>query len=155
LDPLENDIRAVIKAGVVRGHVQVHVSFNRTVAADVGALNRSLLDAYMRAFSEAAAAYPLDCRPDLNAALRIPGMLTGAADEELAENVRAAILDVTACAVATLNTFREREGAVTAAELRQRCQNIDGLVTRMEEIRAGAVPAFHKRLREKLYDLLH
>ena len=48
----------------------------------------------------------------------------------------------------------EREGAATALEMRQRCQNICGLVSRMEEIRAGAVAAFQKRLREKLADLL-
>ena len=36
----------------------------------------------------------------------------------------------------------------------QRCRNICALVSRMEEIRAGAVSAFQKRLREKLADLL-
>ena len=50
---------------------------------------------------------------------------------------------------------RQREGAATAEELRQRCGNVCGLVTRMEEIRAGAVNAFQKRLKEKLADLLH
>ena len=54
-----------------------------------------------------------------------------------------------------LNAFREREGEATAAEMRQRCDNICDLVARMEKIRAGAVPAFQKRLREKLADLLH
>ena len=39
--------------------------------------------------------------------------------------------------------------------MRQRCHNICDLVVRMEEIRAGAVRAFQKRLREKLADLLH
>jgi uncharacterized protein (TIGR00255 family) len=38
--------------------------------------------------------------------------------------------------------------------MRERCQSICGLVSRMEEIRAGAVAAFQKRLREKLADLL-
>ncbi|HTP35057.1 MAG TPA: DUF1732 domain-containing protein, partial [Candidatus Acidoferrales bacterium] len=50
---------------------------------------------------------------------------------------------------------REREGAATAQELHQRCQTIRGLVGRMDEIRDGAVPAFQKRLREKLTDLLN
>jgi uncharacterized protein (TIGR00255 family) len=54
-----------------------------------------------------------------------------------------------------LNTAREREGAITAQELRQRCAAIYALVDRMQEIRAGAAPAFQKRLREKLADLLH
>ena len=39
--------------------------------------------------------------------------------------------------------------------MRQRCDNICGLVERMEEIRDGAVAAFQKRLRDKLADLLH
>jgi uncharacterized protein (TIGR00255 family) len=44
---------------------------------------------------------------------------------------------------------------VTASEMRQRCTNICNLVTRMDEIRTSAVPAFLKRLREKLSELLH
>ena len=31
-----------------------------------------------------------------------------------------------------------------------RCRNIENLVARIEEIRAGAIPAFQKRLRERL-----
>jgi uncharacterized protein (TIGR00255 family) len=38
--------------------------------------------------------------------------------------------------------------------MRQRCRTICQLVARIDEIRAGAVPAFQKRLREKLDDLL-
>jgi uncharacterized protein (TIGR00255 family) len=155
LDGLENDIRGVVKSGVARGHVQIHLSLNRTVAGNVVPLNRALLDAYMRAFEEASGLYHLDCKPDLNAALRIPGMLATGADEELGENVAKAVLEVTAEAVSVLNVFREREGAATAQEMRERSQNICGLVARMEEIRAGALPVFHKRLRDKLADLLH
>jgi uncharacterized protein (TIGR00255 family) len=155
LDALENEIRGAVKSGVARGHLQIHLSFNRAVPAGGGPLNRSLLAAYMRAFQEASDLYHLDSKPDLNAALRIPGILSIGTDEELGEDVTAAILDVTREAVAILNVFREREGAATAEEMRDRCQKICALVARMEEIRAGALPAFHKRLRDKLTDLLH
>jgi uncharacterized protein (TIGR00255 family) len=155
LDSLENDIRAVIKSGVARGHLQIHVSFTRTVISDSGALNRPLMEAYLRAFAEASRLYQVESKPDLNAALRIPGMLASESDAELGEDVSKSILEITREAVATLNVFREREGVATADEMRQRCQNIGALVVRMEEIRAGAVPAFHRRLREKLADLLH
>jgi len=155
LDSIENDIRGVLKSGVARGHLQIHVGFNRTIATGAGAVNRPLLDAYMRALEEASSIYQLDCKPDLNAALRIPGMLANGSDAELEEDVAKAILETVSEAVAVLNRFREREGEATAEEMRQRSQNICGLVARMEEIRAGAVPAFLKRLREKLADLLH
>ena len=58
LDALENDIRAVIKSGVARGHLQIHVGCHRGPRATAAALNRALLDAYMAAFREAAAALP-------------------------------------------------------------------------------------------------
>ena len=154
LDSIENDIRGVIRNGVARGHLQVHVSLNR-LASGAGAVNRALLDAYMRAFREASGMYRLDSKPDLNAALAIPGMLANGSDAELDEAVVKAILEAVAEAVVTLNGFREREGAATAEEMSQRSGNICVLVARMEEIRAGAVPAFLKRLREKLSDLLH
>jgi len=154
-DALENDIRGVVKNGVARGHLQIHLSFNRSVEEGNAPLNRSLLESYMRAFREAAQLYSLDAKPDLNTAFRIPGMLSTGSDEELGEDVSKAILEVTADAVSVLNVFREREGAATAQEMRERCQKICGLVVRMEEIRAGALPAFHKRLRDKLADLLH
>jgi uncharacterized protein (TIGR00255 family) len=155
LDALESDIRGALKSGVARGHLQIHLTFNRTVAAGGGPLNRGLLDAYMRAFQEACTLYPFESKPDLNAALRIPGILSTGTDEELGEDVAKAILELTAEAVAVLNVFREREGAATAQEMKERCQKICVLVARMEEIRAGALPAFHKRLRDKLADLLH
>jgi uncharacterized protein (TIGR00255 family) len=155
LDAIENDVRGVVKSGVVRGHLQIHISFHPAVSGDGGALNTSLMEAYMRAFSEAARLYQNDARPDLNAALRVPGMLVNGSDSELGEPVVKAILEVAAQAVAALNVFRDREGAAMAEEMRQRSRNICVLVTRMEEIRAGAAPAFQRRLREKLAELLH
>jgi uncharacterized protein (TIGR00255 family) len=155
LDPLENDVRAVIKTGVARGHLQIHCGITRTAASGAAPLNRALLNAYMGAFREASDLYQLKAGPDINSALRIPGMLTTGDEEDLGEDVAKALLEAVADAVAALNKVREREGAATAREMRERCRNICALVTRMEEIRAGAVAAFQKRLREKLADLLH
>jgi uncharacterized protein (TIGR00255 family) len=156
LDALENDIRGIIKTGVARGHVQINLSLAR-VSGDTAGLNRPLLALYMNAFREAAELHGItDQHPDLNAALRIPGMLGIVGEHaEISDQLSKAILVAAAEAVAALNSFREREGAVTAEEMRQRCRNICVLVTRMDEIRAGAVPVFLKHLKEKLADLLH
>jgi len=153
MDALENEVRGVVKGGVARGHVEIQVSFTRT-AGGAATLNRPLLEAYMQAFRDAAGIYGLSGQPDLNSALRIPGMLSAASDEEVEEAVAKAVLEAAAEALVLLNAFREREGAAMAQEMRQRCQTVCGLVSRMEEIRAGAGAAFHKRLRENLADLL-
>ena len=155
LDPLENDLRAVIKDGIARGHVQIQVSFTRSAAPQAAPINWGLLDTYVRAFAEASTHYRLEGKPDLNAALRIPGMFGTTEDQELSEELSQAVLAAAAEAVQALNLAREREGEATAAELRRRCANIGTLVTRMEEIRGGAVPAFQKRLNERLADLLN
>jgi uncharacterized protein (TIGR00255 family) len=155
-DALEQEVRGILKAGVARGHVQVHAAIQRTDAVEgTTPLNRALLDAYMAAFREAAAAYGIDAVPDLNSALRVPGMLGAATgEEELGEDAAVALKEAAADAVAALNACREREGRTLATEMRQRCLTICQLVTRIDDIRAGAVPAFQKRLREKLEDLL-
>jgi uncharacterized protein (TIGR00255 family) len=155
LDSLENDLRGVLKRGIARGHLQIHIHFTPVLEGGSTPLNRPLLGAYLRAFREAAQLHRLGGEPDLNAALRIPGMLGSSGEDELGETVTQAVLLAAEEAVAVLNAFREREGVSTAQELHQRCTLIQGLVDRMQEIRLGAVPAFQKRLREKLSDLLH
>ena len=155
LDPLESELRAVLKRAVTRGHLQVHVSLTRAGESGAAPLNRDLMDAYLRAFRHAAIHYKLAGEPDLNAALRIPGMLGNTSGEELPETIGQAIIETAALAAQELNTAREREGSAMAAELSERCRTIQSLVDRMQEIRAGAIPAFQKRLKDRLADLLH
>ncbi len=154
-DALESDIRAVLRSGMTRGHVQIHLTFARSAAAAPAALNRPLFEAYLSALREAAGSYEIAARPDVNAALRIPGMLSVETNAELPAGVSQTVEELAAEALATLNAFREREGAAIAEELHQRCESICAAVGRMEEIRATAIPAFQKRLRDKLSDLLH
>ncbi len=154
-DPIENDVRAIVKSGVARGHVQIHAAIARHPGDSAGQLNRALLNAYLAAFREASALLDVQGEPDINSALRVPGMLGTGDESEPSPEVAAAALDAAREAVSLLNAAREREGAATVAELRQRCQTVRSLVARIEEIRAGAVDAFHKRLKERLAELLN
>jgi uncharacterized protein (TIGR00255 family) len=155
LDPLESEIRAIIKSQIARGHVQIHITLARA-GASAGRVNRALLEAYVEAYREAAALYQLGGQPDLNAALRIPGMLVNGMQEgDLSDEVARAVLEGSSEAVAMLNEFRQREGEATAQEIQRRCAAILALIARMEQIRNGAVPAFQNRLRERIGDLLH
>ena len=152
-DAIEHEVRGIVKSAVARGHIQVHVAFMPAGATGAG-LNRELLASYVQAFREAAAQFGIDGQPDLNVALNIPHVFSAGGGEEASEAVCRAVLEMAREAVAALNAFREREGAAIAAELDERCRNLGALVTRMEEIRAGAVQAFQKRLRERLSELL-
>jgi len=154
MDPIENDIRNAIKNACARGHIQVHVGVART-GGGAGSLNRPLLAAWLAAFREAVEMHPLpDQQPNLNAALRVPGMLSGGEEQELGDDFVKTVMEGVEQALVMLNEFREREGAAMADEMRKRCDAISALVTSIEEIRAGAMPAFQKRLRDKLGELL-
>ena len=154
MDSLENQVRAVLKPGMARGHVQIDVSFTPLDAASKAPVNWELLEVYMRGFRQASESYGLSAPPDLNAALQIPGMFSASQRQEPGEAAGQALLEAAGEALEAWNASREREGAATAVEIGQRSQALRGLVARMEEIRAGAVPAFQKRMRERLDELL-
>jgi uncharacterized protein (TIGR00255 family) len=154
LEAFESALRSAVKRRAARGHFQVRVTFNRYRPETVPIVNRPMLEAYVTAFRLAAEQNSLDGEPDLNAALTIPGMFREATDEEPNQQVEDLLLPAFEEALESLSGFREREGNEIAAELRTRVAAIREAVSRMEEIRGRAVPAFQARLSERLKELL-
>jgi len=154
LDPFEAALRKIIKGKVARGHLQIHISFGPAVQVTDAALNKPLLGAYLAAFQQAAAEFGLSGKPDLNLALRIPGMIRAESAPELQPEIETTLVSVMEEALDMLNRFREREGGVVAEEMRSRCEIICEQVSKMEKIRSKATAAFQKRLKERLQDLL-
>jgi uncharacterized protein (TIGR00255 family) len=154
LDPFEAAMRAVLKRSVLRGHVDIRCNVTRPANGDSGGLNMTLLRAYVAAFRKASAEEGIDAQPDLNQALRIPGMFGGSAEQELEAEFEVPLAAVLEEAAVVLNQFRAREGAELAAVMREHNRVIAEGAVEMEQIRAGALPAFHSRLNEKLQELL-
>lgn len=154
-DFFESSIRALVKSKVARGHVEVRLSLP-AAAAGSGApvLNHALLEAYMTAFQDAADAHGLDAEPDLNAALRVPGMFAPAEESEPDEGLARLLEEALTEALDQLNAFREREGAEIAAEMRKHNARVAAAAGEMEKIRETATEAFQSRLNERLRDLL-
>jgi uncharacterized protein (TIGR00255 family) len=154
IEPLESVIRAKVKLSVVRGHVEVRVSVPKTGAGDgVLALDREFLHDYLRIFREEAAAHELESKPDLNAALRIPGMFAPAENGGPPEGVEGALEEALAAALVELNEFRSREGREIVDELRGHNQRLSAAAERMEELRTAALEYFQKRLAERLQEV--
>jgi uncharacterized protein (TIGR00255 family) len=155
-DPFENTVRALVKGRLVRGHVEVRISLPPAAANGNSAkLNRTLLEEYLAAFNQAAAEHGLNTPPDLNAALRIPGMFGEVSEgSDLPPGTEAAILDALGAALDELNQFREREGAAIAQEMCGHNTRLSTLAEEMEQIRANAQDVFQNRLAERLRELL-
>jgi len=155
MDAFEGAMRKTIKARVARGHLQLNVTWSRSnvIAAD-SSLNRPLLQAYLAAFERAQREFSLAGTPDLNVAFRVPGMFRTESVAELTEEFESSLVGALEEALNALNQFREREGREVAVEILERCSKIRQGVSRMEEIRSGAVQVFQKRLNERLVELL-
>ncbi len=154
LDQFEGALRAVVKRAVLRGHIDVRVSFQRTRDAGEAALNRPLLLAWLHAFRSAAEEMNLSGAPDLNAALRIPGMFSEPLEQDLSGDFEKHLVSAAEEAVAMLNEFRAREGQEIAAELRGHNTRVQEAAARMDEIRGRATAALQARLSERLGELL-
>jgi len=153
LDPFEPAMRSLVKSRVTRGHLQIQISFLRAGGGIRATLNRPLLEAYLHAFEQARAEFNLDSRPDLNAALRVPDMFQ-AASVELDAGLEQALAAAMEESLEALNTFRRREGAEIAAELKTRTSAVRRHAAEMEKIRTQATAAFHRRLKQRLGELL-
>ncbi|HYV63928.1 MAG TPA: YicC/YloC family endoribonuclease [Bryobacteraceae bacterium] len=155
-DPFENGVRALVKSRLIRGHVEVRIAFPpAAMNGNSAKLNRALLEEYLNAFHQAAAEHELNVQPDLNAALRIPGMFGEISESsELPAGTEAVLLEALGAAVEELNQFREREGGEIAQEMRGHNGRIGAAAEEMEKIRAGAQEVFQNRLAERLKDLL-
>jgi uncharacterized protein (TIGR00255 family) len=156
-DEFENAIRAMVKARLVRGHVEVRISLpsGSSNGSSGLTLNRDLLHQYLKAFHEAAEAHGIHAEPDLNAAFRHAGMLAESASEAPSNGaLERDVLEALSEALDGLNDFRAREGAEIAAEMRTHNTQVSALAAEMEKIRSTAHTAFHARLSDKLRELL-
>ncbi|MGB0073639.1 MAG: YicC/YloC family endoribonuclease, partial [Terracidiphilus sp.] len=110
LDGLEMELRRVLKENLVRGHVDLTLSVDRSSQSKSG-YNRELITAYLAAFDAAREEHRLAGEPDLNAALRLPGALQG---EDRGNNdlsgLAANVLEQMPALLEQLKAMRAREG---------------------------------------------
>ena len=155
LEPYEAALRAVLKKRLHRGHVELRASVDRPRSAAGAAVNREMLDTYIASFRALAAEYQLSGEPDLNAALRLPGILadsSGAIGEPDAETENQ-LVEALHAAIDVFDQFRQREGAELAADMQARQAAIARLVDQIEPHRDAIVAALRARVHQKLADM--
>jgi uncharacterized protein (TIGR00255 family) len=155
LDPYENAMRAAIKQNAVRGHIDVRVSVTRGLADSSLQLDPGRLAAYIAAYRAAAQQFDITGEPDLNAALRVPGVLSESSGTEFPADFEAGLIGALGEALTILNRVRAREGSELIAVMKEHNGAIALAAIKMEGLRNVALEAFHGRLRERLGDLLN
>jgi uncharacterized protein (TIGR00255 family) len=150
LDALEMELRKAIKDALVRGHIDLTLSVDRTAQTRAG-YNRELVAGYIDAFSAARADFSLNGDPDLNAILKIPGALQSdnRGDDDLsvlAESVRGQIAPL----IHELKIMRAREGEALAAILNATLDRLTEATNGVAELRPEIEQRFQDRLAQRL-----
>jgi uncharacterized protein (TIGR00255 family) len=154
-NPYETGMRALIKERIGRGHVELRLALARNSAANGAAYNLSALKSHVSAFRQACKELELDCEPDLNRLLALPGVMGSPPEaQELGGEFQAELLGALGACIDQLNECREREGRGLAAGLGRELADIERATEQIQQLRAEALAYHHAKLREKLNELL-
>src|ERR1700677_521607 len=150
LDALEVELRKAIKDALVRGHVDLTLSVDRSMQQKAG-YNRELVSGYVAAFTAARDEFGLTGQPDLNAILRLPGALQGdnRGEEDLtalAESVRQQIAPL----LDELKIMRAREGEALAEILNATLDRLTEATNGVAESTPEIEQRFQDRLAQRL-----
>jgi uncharacterized protein (TIGR00255 family) len=153
-DGLEAQMRKMLKESLRRGHVEVTLQVERRTNSEIQ-LNAALLGAYLQAYREASATHGLAYEPDLNAMLRIPGVMSveSSVGAEDAVGFEGAVLSQLTDLIAKFNEVRAQEGAALAVELHKSMTRLGTFAEEMAGLRNGVREAQFERLRVRLMEL--
>jgi uncharacterized protein (TIGR00255 family) len=150
LDALEVELRKALKDALVRGHVDLTLSVDRSTQQKAG-FNRDLVAGYVAAFTAARDEFGLSGEVDLNAILRLPGALQSEnrGDDDLtilAESVRQQIAPL----LDELKIMRAREGESLAEILNTTLDRLTEATNGVAELRPEIEQRFQDRLAQRL-----
>ena len=150
LDGLEMELRRLLKENLVRGHVELSLSVDRSTQQKAG-YNRELVANYLAAFAAAREENGLECEPDLNAAFRLPGALQAEtrADDDLGA-LSASVLEQIVPLLDQLKTMRAREGEALVSILRETLDRLAEASNGVAEIRPEIEQRYQERLTQRL-----
>lgn len=149
----ETEIRELLRASVVRGHVSLTVRLERS-GESRATINHERFAAALSELRMLQQKYSVAGDIDMATVLRMPDVLSAAQEEE-PEAAAAApeLLELVARAIAELNRARESEGARLKAVLMQRLDLVEQAVARIVARAPERLVAHRDRLRSAVREL--
>jgi uncharacterized protein (TIGR00255 family) len=154
-DPIEGSMRTLAKQELHRGHVDIRCSLSREAVKQTINVNQPLLAAYRELFHNLETHFGEMGKPNLNEALRLPGMLIESREDEISEELQAAILGGLEQALKELNIQREREGTSLVAQMLAYNENIRTQANSVRGLRTQILPVLRQKIEAKINDLLN
>lgn len=152
LDALEMELRRVLKESLVRGHVELTLSVDRTSQQKAG-YNREMVAGYLDAYRQARAEFRLKGDPDLNVALRMPGALQAEVRNNLDDDISTlseSVMREIGPLLEELKIMRAREGEALEANLRASLARLSEAVEGVSRLRPEVEQRYQERLTQRL-----
>jgi uncharacterized protein (TIGR00255 family) len=155
LEPLDHVVRRLVKAYVMRGHVEVTITLDWRGATELR-LDEKLLAAYVTAFQRLRSEFGTASEPDLVGLLRVPGMVmasNGELSPEEIERAQRALKGVANEALGRLNEMRAQEGQVLERDLRDRLARLAALSESVSQLSQHVPQLYRQRLENRIQEL--
>lgn len=151
-DALEVELRRVLKESLVRGHVELTLSMDRSGPQRAG-FNRELVSAYLEAFQAAREEFSLHGEPDLNAILRLPAALQNenrGNDEQDLAALSESVLAQIGPLLEELKQMRAREGEALEGILHGSLNRLAEATEGVGALRPEVEQRYQERLTQRL-----
>ncbi len=158
----ELEVRSRLASALTRGTIDLFATWEPAAGESGRSLNEPLLLDYfeqIRQISEKAdigiypATDPATSAVLMNALLRLPDVVEAKKNEVISETQWPLVSEALDRAIAAVNAFRDREGAVLYEDVTSRVHTILGFYDEIEALEAERIAAVRSRLRKNLDEL--
>lgn len=151
----EDAVKSAVQAHISRGKVDVFVSIDTSLADDMTVkVNEPLLKGYIEAIRHISEEYSLANDLTALSVSRFPDVLSVEKKDLDAEDISAALCEVTERALCDFDAMRLREGEKLRDDVLSRLETIDALVATVERESPKTVAEYRSRLEQKMAEVL-
>jgi uncharacterized protein (TIGR00255 family) len=152
---LEEAIEKFLRRNLSRGTVNYVLRLKNAPANVLFDIDEPALQTLMETLNRIATSANIQCPIDIGTLLNLPGILEPASpDEEIGEQIKKTVLDISQEAIEKLKQMRTAEGTALEADLKQNCTAIK---QDLEQIRARSeivLQRYAERLQKRVNELL-
>jgi len=152
---LEQDIEKLLRQNIYRGAANYQLRYKNVSGEPMFDIDSAALKSYVEKLNGVQPSSGVQCGINLADLLLLPGVVRAQEPEnEKAQQVRKAVLEVTAQAVGQLKKMRAQEGQSLADDLKQQCDRITQLLEGIKSRGKVVISEYQERLASRVKDLL-
>jgi uncharacterized protein (TIGR00255 family) len=152
---LEQDVEKLLRQNIYRGAVNYMLRYKNVSGEPMYEIDSASLKSYVEKLNGIQHSGNIQCNINLADLLLLPGVVRPHEPEnEKAEQIRKAVINVTTQAIEQLKKMRAQEGQSLFDDLKQQCDKISQLIKEIKSRGAVVVSEYQSRLASRVKELL-